>query len=338
MDWKFAMLFVLLLVMPAFAVGHNDSGPNGLGPQGGMQDGQQNGPKEGPQGGHPAKEVRAERMGGAMDNAICKAGFTIGVLESMMDKVEGVDYLQDDVDTLNDDVDALQGYVDSEDDEGFWAYVKDTYSKHMKDAQQNVQKARREANISNETREALRDDYKSMKGDYQSCNLESSKRFGQAKLDAYETILSNAEEKIGRLSEKGIDTAGLTQLVEDARSEIVEPLSEALEGSENHTEVKDALKSYCMFNGCPDGTNFHFAARFEVEKLASILEALSGNATEAGLGDDVQSAEDDLESAESELDDLGSEDYSEGQQESVWEHVRSAADKTKDILSKLRSE
>lgn len=321
MNWKFAVLFALLLAVPAFAIG-----PNGPGSQGGPHDGSK------------AQEMLGERLGSAMDNAVCKAEFTVSVLDSMMDNAEGVDYLQDDVDVLNDDIDALQGYVDSGDSEGFWAYVKDTYTKHMKDAKQNLQTARREANLSEEAGQALREEYDSLKEEYQSCNMDSSKRFGQAKLDAYETILSNAEEKISRLEGKGVDISGLTQLVDDARSEIVEPLSDALEDAENHTEVKEALKSYCLFNGCKDGVNFHFAARFEVEKLASILEALSGNATEAGLGDDVQSAEDDLESAESELDDLGSEDYSEGQQESVWEHVRSAADKTKDILSKLRSE
>lgn len=312
MEWKYAMLFALLLAVPAFAVG-----PNGLGPKG--------------------EETMAERLDAAMDNAVCKTDFMVGSLESMMDNVEGVDYLQDDVDTLNDDMDTLQGYVDSGDNEGFWSYVKDTYIPNMEEAKQGILDTRHETNISEETKQALRDEYDSMKEEYQSCNFDSAKRFGEAKVEAYEAVLDNAEEKITHLNDKGVDTSGLTQLVEDARSDLVEPLSDALDSADNATEVKDALRAYCLFNGCVDGTNFHFAARFEVEKLESVLEAISDKAAEAGLGDDMESAQDDLGSAQSVLDDVGSEEYSEGQQDQLSESLHSAADTIRDILSSLRS-
>ncbi|MEW6748933.1 MAG: hypothetical protein AB1295_04465 [Candidatus Micrarchaeota archaeon] len=307
MEGKYVVLFALFLVPSVFA----------LGPQ--------------------AEDIQAERLVAAMDNVECKAQFMVGTLESMMEHVDGAGYLQDDIDTINDDVETLQDYVDDGDNAAFWQYSWGGFTTHMREAKQNLAQARMGGNYSIGVMKELRDDYDILKAQYEACNFESAKRFGQGKVDAYELVLETADDKIERLEEKGIETSGLSQLVGEARSEVIDPLQDALDDAETHAEVREALRGYCLFNGCPEGSNFHFAARFEIEKVDSILDAISSDAVEAGLGDEVETAEGHIGDAQDVLDAVGSEQYSGSQHEDMWDSIRSAADAVKDILSALRS-
>ncbi|MFH0884537.1 MAG: hypothetical protein V1861_02405 [Candidatus Micrarchaeota archaeon] len=306
MEYKYALLFALLLVPFASAI-------EGLDVE------------------------REAALNAAMDNVECKTDFMVGVIDSMVENIEGVDYLNDHVDVLNTDEAQLQEYADEGDGQSFKDYVRDSYAPHMREAKDDIHDARLEANITPEIKAELRDDYNSLGADYEACNLDSLERFAEAKLNGYEEVLELAEDKVANLSGKGVDTSSLTALIEDAREEIVDPLSEALENADNSTEVHDAIAQYCLFNGCPNGTNFHFAAKFEAEKLESILEFIADDAEAAGLGDDVDSAQEDIDAAQAVIDEAGTSQYTEEQGEDLKDYLLSAADTIMEIISTLRA-
>ncbi|MEW6036339.1 MAG: hypothetical protein AB1529_07025 [Candidatus Micrarchaeota archaeon] len=280
-------------------------------------------------------EVRMDGLEAAMDNVECKTDFMVGVIESVMENT-GED-LQDDINMLEADTDTLQGYADAGDVAAFRSYVHGTYAPDMRETRLDVLEARRGALMNASAREAMREDYDELHGTYVSCNLDSLRRFGNARLQGYEQVLERAQEKADDLSGKGVDTSGLDSLIAEAKEEVTEPLSEALDEAQNGTDVREAIMAYCLFNGCKDGTNFHFAVKFEAEKLGSILEFIADDAEAAGLGDDVDSAQADIDAAEATIEAAGTSQYPEGEGKQILDDLKDAARTIKEIVSALRS-
>jgi hypothetical protein len=323
MELKYAMLFALLLVPMVSAIG----GFNGA---------------AGASGGHGSgssrmgmDEIKGELLTSSMDNVICKADFMNGVLESMMENVNGTENLQDDLDALETDVETLQGYSGSGDANGYRLYLRDSFAPHMRAARENIMSARH--GVGGSVGEQLRIEYDSYKSEYHACNDESMGRFSEAKVNAYEAALERAQERADNMSAKGIDASGLDSLIRDAWEQVVDPLQDALDEAENGTGAKDAIHQYCLFNGCKEGLNFHFWVKFEAEKLDSVLASISDEAAEAGLSDDVDSAQADIDSASDALEDAGTAQYTDGAGQGILDDLHSAAQKIKAILHELRS-
>lgn len=281
--------------------------------------------------------MKEDALESAMDNVVCRVEFSVGVMESHIEHLDAEE-LQDHIDTLEADVDELQEYVDDADAEGFRQYLRGTYVPNQQDVRAAVLDARLEANMTYEIRQSLMEDYTELKETFDECNYQSIKNFAEAKLEAYDEVLATAQERADNLTEKGVETDGLEQIIEDAEDEIVDPLQSAVDDAEDAQEIRDALRSYCMFNGCFDGTNFHFAAKTNIERLYSILEVVEDDAIEAGLEDEVEAIEDYLADAEDYLQDAGTSQYTTEQAEGVWDNIKDAAETLKEIVSELRSE
>lgn len=324
MELKYLVLFALLFVPLSAAIG----GPGGMG-QGGMNG---NGP-----GGMNAEwaQAKAEMLDGSIDNVICKTGFMAGVLESVMENVNGTEGLQDEIDTLESDVDALQGYADSGDGYNYRLYLHESFAPHMVQAKDAIKDAGKGATV--QARLQMRTDYDSLHDEYKSCNDESLERFANAKVNAYDVALEKAQERADNLSAKGVDTSAIDSLIEDAQEQVVDPLKDALDAAENGSDVKDAIGQYCLFNGCKNGLNFHFWLKFEAEKLDAVLASISDDAEAAGLSGEVDSAQADIDSARGSIDEIEDGRYDSGAGKAVIDSLHDAAQAIKDILHELRS-
>lgn len=305
MDLRCAMLFMLLAVPLVSAV------PQGIG------------------------AYKDAGLAAAMDNVECKTDFMIGVMESMMEKVNDSSGLASQTDVLNSDVDALQGYADAGDAESFRTYVHGTYAGHMRDARQAIIDARK--GLKGQDRLGLAASYRDMRDEYDSCNFGSLKRFADAKKNAYREAIEDKREKLKNLSAKGVDTSGLGALVDGAEDEIVGPLEEELSDAGDAAAVRGAFNKYCLYNGCPNGQNFHFAARFEAAKLEAIIGLIRADADDAGFGSDVAAMEGVLGSVQSELDAAGTSQISASEELGLWGDLKSVVADLKELISKLRS-
>ena len=307
MDLRYVMLFALLLVPMATAEGR-------------------------------FAYERGKWLDARMDNVVCKTNYMTGIIDYLMEIVGDTDDLAEHKVVLAQDVETLQEYADELNMAAFRAYLSDSYTPHLLEARQAAAEVRNNANLSTDQLEELRSDYEELRTEYQSCSSDSLARMASAKIAGYKTALEVAQVKVANLSARGVNTSSLSELIADARSEIVSPLQDAIDAAENASELRSALREYCLSDGCPDGANFHFAAKFETEKLNSILAFIKTDAEAASLGDEVESAQADIDAAKDILDSIGTSNYLDGQAEELRGNLASAATTIKEIFSSLRSE
>jgi len=313
--------------------------------------------------------LKGEGLDAAMTNVECKTDFMVGVIYSMNEKLGVNDDLNAQADILQGDVGKLNGYADSNDTASFRDYVHGTFAQHMRDAKSAIKDARKglAANTSvcnhgkgkkatenvtaednstadenctsmGQIRKELSDIYKEMRATYDSCHFGSLKHAADTKVEEYQEKLQNKRDKIEDLGAKGVDTAELEGVVDEAEDEIVNPLEDAVDAAENDTELKDAMHGYCLHDGCKDGKNFHLGARFETAKLGAILDKIRDAAEAKGLGEEVAAIGSALDSAQEILDAAGDSQLSASDEESLDGYVDDAAARLKALLSKLRSD
>ena len=261
----------------------------------------------------------------AFADAQCRVTFTNSVITSVTTRVPGVpnyDALLADVAALNSDITFLQGYVTNNDLEGFKAYVNGTFRSHLTAANQDVKDARasfQSINVTREVLEGLRSDYNASKAAYGTCHLGAIKQYALAKAARYDEMLANATATANKLGEKGVDTSGMMVEVNNANELLVGPFKIAIDSATTPEQVKAALQKFCLFNGCPNGLNFHFAANFEVQKASAIYDALVEH---GASGPFVEKTKIDLASVKSTLALIGTKWSSKAQQEVLWAQIR----------------
>ncbi len=147
-------------------------------------------------------------------------------------------------------------------------------------------------------------------------------------------LLFQRQEQIAKLEKRNISTAELSVLITEAQNMIVKPIQDAI-NSGNVTQTAAALKQYCLENGCKNGTNFHFSAKFEQARLAALLDWESAKAGRAGRENDSKEAETELEDAKAALRSVGSSQFTTtGKSSQVWNLTKQAVES----LKKLRED
>lgn len=266
-------------------------------------------------------DERSERLEAGKSYAICKANFNIEVMKNH-EEILGLD-LEDQITDLESDIEELEKLVVGE---GFWTLVKEKVRPHMKNSREKTVNGRINHGINMEERSKLREAHESSYNEFKNCASLALERYANAKISAYEKMLVRASSKADELESRGVDVSQLRLLIEQADDEVVEVLSEKIESD---PAMHEAIRSVCMYNGCVNGTNFHFAAKWHVYKMEAIVELLDEK------GADTTNATEHLENAKEILDNvkfghLSSED-------NLWVEIDAAADSIKEELSQLRS-
>ncbi len=265
-------------------------------------------------------EDRAERFEAGKEYAICKANFNIQVMESHMEEL-GVD-LHDEVDELEGDIEEIQN-LDMEN--GFWPYMNSQFRPHMMHAREMTIQTR--AGMMQGHRMNLINEYSDHAAEYRECIASSLEKYGNAKVSAYEHMLDRAESRADELESKDLDVSELRNLISQAQSDIVDVLKGDLKNAETGEQIRNAIRSTCMYDGCPNGMNFHFSAKWHIAKMESIVDL---------YGDDVDFSEASgyLDEAEDILDSSGNGFLNDGE---LWRNIRAASNSIKEALFDLRS-
>ncbi len=143
-------------------------------------------------------------------------------------------------------------------------------------------------------------------------------------------------DKASNLSGKGIDTSAMTSLIQDAKTQIIAPLQSAIESATDGKSLADALHKYCLFDGCKDGTNFHFAAKWEIAKLSAMENYVKAQPKAANYTTQLDKVTSDLNSANAGLSAVGSSQYDD-HQSTVWDPIKDAAETLKQVIHGMRS-
>ncbi len=292
----------------------------------------------------PLASAASAKNGGyitaAYDNVKCLTDFEDSVIGSITGAVPQASGLSASADKLTSDTSTLQGYAAGGDAEGFRSFLRGTYEPDVTAANQAIRDARksyRDWNVSASTRASLKASFNESQATLSSCRAASLGEAGQARVKGYQDTLAEYGAKADNLSAKGIDASGMRDAISSAQSTIVAPLQAALASATTPQEMRAALGGYCLANGCANGTNDHFYAKFDGAKLQAILDYVKPNATAAGLGAQVSQAQSDIDAAQAALNSVGTFKYDPSNEKAVWDGLKDAATQMKSILKGMRA-
>jgi hypothetical protein len=300
MDFRYAFVFALLALLPLSSAASPDA-------------------------------VKGQGLSAAMDDVKCKDSFMISVMDSVSSALNVSFGSQ--VSSLQSDEGKLQAFADAGDVSGFRSFLKGTYDPDMKAARDAILDARKSGKDG--SKGPARSAYGSLRQNYDSCHFNALKAHAQAKSQWYGSQLDSSEGKIGNLSSKGVETSGLNSIVGQAHSSVASQQN-AINSATDAKGLRAALDGFCLYDGCAKGVNFHFAAKFEVEKLDRILSGLKADPKSANVTAQLDAASSDLTTASSILSSMGGAQGSVDQNTQLWSAIKDAAANIKKALSEMR--
>jgi hypothetical protein len=136
---------------------------------------------------------------------------------------------------------------------------------------------------------------------------------------------------IDALSAKGIDVSSLNKIISDATAQIITPLQNAVSSANDATSINNAIKGYCLFDGCANGINFHLAAKFEIAKLQIAFNKINSNQNVSQTS--ITQLQTDITTASGILTQVGTGQYSQDQNTGLWNAIKDAYNVIKTILN-----
>ena len=266
------------------------------------------------------------------NNLKCRVDFYSGVINEM-NSLQPSDSLNQTTAKLQSDLNQIQTYANSGDANSLQQYVKANFESDnsmIKDAVTNW----RQANVKNFTRnqrQGLLSDYNSLKSTFDTCQLNSLKDFANSRISSFQNAIVDYQKRIDALSAKGIDVSSLNQIISDATSQIITPLQSAISSADDATSINQAIRSYCLFDGCANGTNFHLAAKFEVAKLQIALNTANSNPNVSQTS--ITQLQTDITTASGILTQVGTSQYTQTQNTNLWNAIKDAYSTIKSILN-----
>ncbi len=286
-----------------------------------------------------AQEEKTEYLEAKYTKIACAIDFRADVMEVTAEKVTQASDLIAHAETLSNDKAQLQALAKAGDAKDFREYVRETLRPHMKEAKNAFREDRKkfkEWNVSKETILELRGEYNESRAEW-NCRDGAILQVGEAKVAWYEAHLAKKEARTQNLSEKGIDTTEMEEIIANAWTQIVAPLREAV-SSEDPLTVKNALRTYRLFNGGNESSiSYHFAAKYQVARLGAILEAIAPEAREAGYEGKVDEIQGIVDSTKALLSEIADEKYAPGEGEEVWGNIRHGFTQLRELIRSLRA-
>lgn len=241
----------------------------------------------------------------------CKIDFTLSILKTYQSTINESNFSLHIINLSNDKT-RLSEISSTRNVSAVRDFVKNVLDTDLKNARLSVEVTRssKHPGLSKDQKQALKDAYKKAHDAFRSCQQNNFKMLGDKHVELFTKILDDHLAIVNRLAEKGIDTSGMKKVIEDATTQVVTPLKDALSKANSSEEVQAALRKYCLFNGCKNGVNFHFATRFEIEKLSATLAYIKANNISVS-GDQVSKVQGAVTSARGVLAEMGTTQYTD---------------------------
>jgi hypothetical protein len=254
---------------------------------------------------------------------VCRINFNIGVVNEFASQFPNASSnLQASLTTLQNDLSQVQSLGSSSDVQNF---VRGQYSSDIKNVQSSIP-TQQVRGLSISKRATLVSDYNQLMATYQQCEKANYMNIIQERINGYQIQIANFQNKTNALAAKGFDVTSLNQLLQNAQTQIVTPLQNSIANSNTVQQVQTAARSYCLFDGCTNGTNFHLEAKFDVTRLNIILTSLQNNSTAFNLDSGtISQAQQYLSDAQSTLNTVGIAAYQKGQSQTIFSDIQNAS-------------
>jgi hypothetical protein len=267
----------------------------------------------------------------AYDHFKCKNDITVGYY-NIINGIDNSSVMTSYSDELNADLAELQIIADNGSRSEFRKYITSNYNPDLLAG--NVAALSwwtTKRTYLNKTERAdllkqLIEGHKSLNTTYDTCVFNALKNYGDGRVTSFNAILEGYQKRINELAEKNVSVESLNKILEDARTQVVQPLQTGLAAANTSKQKFDALKSYCLYDGCFIGTNainFHLAAKFEIAKLNIALAKIKENPGNTSL-EEITKFENYITQASLALNNVGTKKYTPGTKVSVWDPIHLA--------------
>ena len=258
--------------------------------------------------------ISGQLLGSALAHVECKTTFETGIVNLLTTSTSSANSLTTYAATLQDDQQKLQTDANNADTSA-WKTDVATYDSDVKSLNGAIVSWRLEGgkNLTNSSRQNIKSGDTSMRATLASCELDALKAYANTKLAWYNSDLSDAQAKAANLSSKGVDTTALTSAISSAQSTIVTPFQSAIESATDAKGLLSALQQYCLYDGCKSGTNFHFAAQWDISKTSAIESYLQGKPKAGNFTSQFSQVSGDVSQSQSALSAVGTSSYGSGQ-------------------------
>lgn len=259
-----------------------------------------------------AEEMRTQSaLGKATDTLVCKIDFTVAILNAYQTTINATN-LSSTIGALGKDKVQLQTLASAGNVSAVREFVKNTLDTDLKSARVSVEDVRNtlHKSLTKEQKQSLKDAYKKTQDAFKVCQQGGLKALGDKRVEEFTKILDQHSLIADRFAAKGIDASGMKKVIEDAKAQVVTPLKDALAKANSSDEIQAAVRKYCLFDGCKNGVNFHFSAKFEIEKLSATLAYIKTNGISVS-DDQVSRVQGAVTSARGVLAEMGTTQYAD---------------------------
>lgn len=164
-----------------------------------------------------------------------------------------------------------------------------------------------------------------LRSEQKGCMFTVKQQQSQLKIQMFNKSLLHAENMTSKMAKHGVNTEALNQTLNTANAQ-VQAFQLAVQNSQNSTQLQAALNSFCLYDGCKDPNNFHFAAKTTIETNQAKLNILATKNNTSSYQALVSQGQTDLTTAQNELNGVGSNKYRGTQSSDIWNNIKAASD------------
>ena len=167
---------------------------------------------------------------------------------------------------------------------------------------------------------ALKSVYSNIMQNYSNCAILNARNLGALKTAYYHDIINNINNQVISLQKLGINTENLSTILDAANTSIILPMNAKITDALSLSNVVSAINSYCIYNGCANGYNYHLGARMAIAKYTLIMNKINATDRSANISD-ISNADIALSNAQSLLNTIGTHEYVNNESKSIWENI-----------------
>jgi len=268
----------------------------------------------------------------------CRIDFNVAVLNSMIGASAGnSSSLQSSVTALTNDKAQLQALQNSTNTSSFSLQ----YASDMKQARNAVAQWRADVlkGLTLGEKAALVSSYRFALSSYEQCSFSAEQAMAQDRITNYQQQIAKFQNISSMLGSRGFDASQMNQVLQDAQSQLISPLQSAISAANDSQSLGLALKTYCLYDGCTNGTNFHLEAKFDIAKYSTVLAALQNVSSAFNLSSaTLAQAAQNLGDASSTLAQVGTAAYAKNQGQTLFNDIKAAAQEISQLLGQIERE
>ncbi len=282
--------------------------------------------------------VQQSYLNAVLARSTCQTNYETGSISTAISDISNIDQtaISADSNKISSDLQTLTTDTNNNDKNQLTTDLK-SFRTDSKTATLDLRSAIKNVHPSSDQKTKLKSDLSSIVSTDKTCMFSAGQQFANARIQAYGTGIQKVQDKANTLSSKGVDTTQLNKLISQAQTNLGN-LAGSISSATDSSQLKAALQSYCQYNGCKSGTNFHLAAQSALAAEQAALDAIKSNSNSGQYSSQIDKAQTDLTNAQNILNAVGTNKYQGTQQTDVWNALHDAHGIIKQLWNELNGQ